>query len=235
MVDRVDATTCNGVTEVHSTISAGCSNNGYCISDEVCSCFSGYAGPYCATLRTAFTYSSGLNDNGQLGDGFLAQKTTPTRVAGWFGPMSVVTVSSGFKYSLALTTKGEVWAWGYNKFGVLGTGDTNDRIFPTMVQGVLSGKKIVDIAACYYHSMAVDDKGVVYTWGTNRADYQVNNPQFLAVMDFGWLGVPQDVNNPDPDGASATYNPVLLPAVAGSSVLPATVNKVSCGRVCSLM
>lgn len=51
----------------------------------------------------------------------------------------------------------ELYAWGYNKFGQLGTGDTINRLTPQIV-GFFNDKKLKKIDAGEYHSLALTGK-----------------------------------------------------------------------------
>ena len=89
----------------------------------------------------------------------------------------IVAVSAGEGHSMALDEDGYVYAWGDNYFGQLGN-DTNDPCTsPVKVvgrdldnngshepnEGCL--EDIVAIAAGFWHCLAIDSNGVVWTWG----------------------------------------------------------------------
>ncbi|KMZ73994.1 Regulator of chromosome condensation (RCC1) family protein [Zostera marina] len=93
--------------------------------------------------------------------GDIKQISTPVKVQ---GPERVRLISAGAFHNLALEESGLLWAWGNNEYGQLGTGDTQPRSQPILVQG-LSGLTLVDIAAGGWHSNALTDKGEVYAWG----------------------------------------------------------------------
>jgi alpha-tubulin suppressor-like RCC1 family protein len=62
------------------------------------------------------------------------------------------------KYLLMLSyLVNELYAWGYNKFGQLGTGDTTNRLTPQIV-GFFNDKKLKKIDAGEYHSLALTGK-----------------------------------------------------------------------------
>lgn len=48
----------------------------------------------------------------------------------------VQTIAVGAFHNLALLECGEVWAWGNNEYGQLGTGDTQPRAHPVHVKGL---------------------------------------------------------------------------------------------------
>jgi alpha-tubulin suppressor-like RCC1 family protein len=77
----------------------------------------------------------------------LGQTTPPASLT------NVVRVVGGFGHSVALTTAGQVVAWGDNRFGQL------------QVPVGLSG--VVQIASGYAHTVALKDDGTVVGWGAN--------------------------------------------------------------------
>ena len=76
----------------------------------------------------------------------------------------MVAVSAGGQHSLALSSDGTVWAWGYNESGTLGDGTTTQRSIPVRVSGV---SDVVAISAGYLHSLALSKNGTVWAWGSN--------------------------------------------------------------------
>src|SRR5579884_2980960 len=98
----------------------------------------------------------------EWGDG----SATPLLVNGLSG---VVAMAAGGQHSLALKSDGTVWAWGYNYYGQLGTGNTGSPSMssPAQVSG-LSG--VIAIAAGQYHSLALKADGTVWAWGSNNDD-----------------------------------------------------------------
>ena len=55
-------------------------------------------------------------------------------------------IAVGAFHNLALQEDGTLWAWGNNEYGQLGTGDTQPRSQPILVQG-LSGLNLVCITS----------------------------------------------------------------------------------------
>ncbi len=83
-----------------------------------------------------------------------------------------VQVSGGSYHSLALSSSGAVYAWGWNGFGQLGNGTTTDSHIPVAVKTVgtsMAGKSITQISAGGSfndgHSLARASDGTVYAWG----------------------------------------------------------------------
>jgi len=72
---------------------------------------------------------------------------------------------------MALDNNGNVWTWGDNSYGQLGDGTNQRRLTPVkVVAGDQYGttgylEEIVSISAGYWHCLAVDKYGIVYSWG----------------------------------------------------------------------
>lgn len=74
---------------------------------------------------------------------------------------------------LALTERGQLWAWGRNEDGQLGTRAGNERpreltfcATPERVRGLM-GISVKHVACGRCHSMAIDKDGRLYSWGGN--------------------------------------------------------------------
>ncbi len=81
---------------------------------------------------------------------------------------SIISVSAGDDFSVALDRNGNVYTWGNNRNGELGLGTTdfNRHNEPTRVPTL---RNIVKIAAGAKHCIALDKDGYVYTWGNNTS------------------------------------------------------------------
>ncbi len=75
-------------------------------------------------------------------------------------------VVAGHDHTLAITTKGKVYAWGVGGNGQLGLGDYQARTTPTAVP--LPGPA-VQVAAGWGHSLALLADGRVFAWGNNAS------------------------------------------------------------------
>jgi alpha-tubulin suppressor-like RCC1 family protein len=105
----------------------------------------------------------GYNAFGRLGDGTTIERTSPVQTVGISG---VTAIAANYRTSLALTSAGTVWGWGYDGDGELGNGvATTQELTPVQASG-LAG--VVAIAAGGWHSLAVDENGVVWGWGLNN-------------------------------------------------------------------
>lgn len=73
-------------------------------------------------------------------------------------------VSAGGRHSLAICADSTVEAWGYNGYGQLGNGNTDEQPSGTHVTG-LSG--VVQVAGGLFHSLFVKSDGTVWACGRN--------------------------------------------------------------------
>ncbi|MDP5215962.1 Ig-like domain-containing protein [Ruegeria sp. 2205SS24-7] len=137
-----------------------------------------------AISETGQLYAWGNNSNGQLGLGDLEERLTPQMVEA-LGNETVVTVSSGTAHTLALTADGQVWAFGSNTDGQLGSPDALDEdgaparrsAEPVLVEGL--PENITSVTADTKTSYAVTSDGRVFGWGESR------NGQLLQGADNG--------------------------------------------------
>uniref|UniRef100_A0A3Q3G5J2 Regulator of chromosome condensation (RCC1) and BTB (POZ) domain containing protein 1 n=1 Tax=Labrus bergylta TaxID=56723 RepID=A0A3Q3G5J2_9LABR len=109
----------------------------------------------------------GHNGYSQLGNGTANQGLSPVLVTSNLQNKKVKEVSCGSHHSMALTHDGEVFAWGYNNCGQVGSGNTANQPYPRRVTGSMQGKTTVSITCGQTSSMALIDNGEVYGWGYN--------------------------------------------------------------------
>ena len=137
-----------------------------------------------AISDTGTLYAWGTNSNGQLGLGDQDERLVPTAVEA-LANETVVSVSSGTSFTLALTADGQVWAFGSNTDGQLGSPDALEddgtparrATEPVLVEG-LPGN-VTSVTADTKTSFAVTEDGRVFGWGESR------NGQLLQGTDNG--------------------------------------------------
>ncbi|KAM9333946.1 RCC1 and BTB domain-containing protein 1 isoform 3-T3 [Symphorus nematophorus] len=112
-------------------------------------------------------FAWGHNGYSQLGNGNTNQGLSPVLVTSNLQNKKVREVACGSHHSMALTQDGEVFAWGYNNCGQVGSGSTANQPYPRKVTGCLQGKTAVGITCGQTSSMAVINNGEVYGWGYN--------------------------------------------------------------------
>ncbi len=112
----------------------------------------------------------GFNGSGQLGDGSTTDSNTPVRVKLPKGTR-VKALAGGGAHSLALSTAGQLYAWGDNSSGQLGDGSTTSSDVPVRVIILLRGRPLGHVTSLFAgcsHSLAAFSHGGVLAWGDNN-------------------------------------------------------------------
>lgn len=125
------------------------------------------------------------------------------------GPFPATVVSIGFGFSCGLDAAGEVYCWGANAAGQLGTGDLSPRLVPTPVVG-LPGPSVA-VSAGAAHTCALLADGRVFCWGERF---------------FGRLG-----NGEAEAGSEPLPVQTLLPAGIASAVEISAGGASTCARL----
>lgn len=130
------------------------------------------AGEYHSLVLTSSgqLYTFGANRSGQLGNGGTASRSTPEAIAlhGATGP--IVQIAAGWEFSLALTSTGQLYAFGSDEYGQLGNGKSDTEPHPTPEAIALPRAKgtIKEIAAGRNHSLVVTRRGRLYVFGSDQ-------------------------------------------------------------------
>ena len=119
-------------------------------------------------LASGALEACGDNSDGQLGDGSFTGSTTPVAVQGL--PSAVSAISAGQTYSTALLSYGQVWDWGYNKYGQLGDGKTQSSDTPVAVELPTTARQVYTGGddSKDGQSIALLSDGTVWGWGNDR-------------------------------------------------------------------
>ena len=134
---------------------------------------------------------------------------SPVKISGITGGAlasspSIVSITAGHYYAMAVGEDGSVYAWGRNDYGQLGNNqatlavDNNGVVcvsntqcdLPIKISGLSGGAlasnpTIVTVGGGYYHSVAADEDGNVYAWGRNNWGQLGNNQATLAIDNNG--------------------------------------------------
>jgi alpha-tubulin suppressor-like RCC1 family protein len=142
-----------------------------------------------ALLANGSIFVWGQNQYGQLGIGTVFQTNSPVMVTG--GLSNVIQISGGAYHSLALLENGNVYSWGWNRYGQLGDGTNSNRTSPVLISGI---SDVIQLGGGAYHSLALLENGRIYSWGGNEygelGDGASNNSN-LPLMVFGLSNVIQ--------------------------------------------
>ena len=99
---------------------------------------------------------------GQMCSNNLWKAINPGYVTGSLENQRVVQVACGQLHTLALTEEGDVYSWGNNNYGQLGTGGDSAETDPVKVSGSNGfGSKVVSVACGGWTSYALDVDGNV--------------------------------------------------------------------------
>jgi alpha-tubulin suppressor-like RCC1 family protein len=135
------------------------------------------AGEYHSLALTASgqLYGFGSNQSGELGsttnNGTLNPNATPTLISlpGQEGP--VTQIAAGYEDSVVLTSSGQLYAFGYNSEGQLGTATNSGTSTPNPTPRLVSlpgqNGPVTQIAAGFAHTLAVTSTGQLYAFGAN--------------------------------------------------------------------
>ena len=78
-------------------------------------------------------------------------------------------VACGVRYqALALTTNGDLYCWGKNTVGSVGTRQVDDTENNIQTQPLKIMSDVKEISAGSAHSLALKNDGTLYTWGVNN-------------------------------------------------------------------
>ncbi|XP_064615114.1 RCC1 and BTB domain-containing protein 1-like isoform X2 [Liolophura sinensis] len=159
------------------------------------------SGPHVvACIANGDMYSWGHNGYCQLGNGNSNQGMAPNLITTNLQSKKIVQVACGSHHSLGLTEEGEIFAWGQNNCGQIGSGTTTNQPTPRKVTAIIGTRKATSVACGQTSSMALMDNGEVYGWGYNGN---------------GQLGLGSNVNQPNPCKVQALSNVIVTQIVCG--------------------
>lgn len=154
-----------------------------------------------AVTSTGQLFAFGANERGQLGssvnNGVSVPNPTPTLVDLPSGSGAVTRVAAGYGFSLVLTSSGQLYGFGENQYGQLGS--TVDNLSaaadptPELVSLPGADGPVVQIAAGFYHSLVLTSTGQLYAFGNNefgQLGTSINNGRYAANPTPTTVGLP---------------------------------------------
>ncbi|XP_003698590.1 uncharacterized protein LOC100869963 [Apis florea] len=150
---------------------------------------------HCHTLAVTNNgvYAWGSSQFGQLGLGKILQCSTPELITS-LAQEVIIDAVAGQYHSVALTSDGRVFTWGWGVHGQLGHGNTDKKMTPTLVTSLL-GIVIRFITAGHAHTLALSTEGIIYAFGCNI---------------FGQLGVGNNIKSSVPIKVSLSERIILI-------------------------
>ncbi|XP_068647496.1 ultraviolet-B receptor UVR8-like isoform X3 [Aristolochia californica] len=107
--------------------------------------------------------SWGRNQNGQLGLGTMEDSLLPQKIQAFKG-IPIKMIAAGAEHTAAVTEDGDLYGWGWGRYGNLGLGDRTDRLVPEKVSAV----DMVLVACGWRHTICISSTGSLYTYGWNK-------------------------------------------------------------------
>ncbi|KAK1563347.1 hypothetical protein Q3G72_026281 [Acer saccharum] len=132
----------------------------------------------------------GKGDGGRLGFGHENSAFVPTLNPYLDDP--VCCTALGGMHSVALTSLGQIFTWGYGGFGALGHSVYHRELFPRLVEGAWN-RKIRHIATSGTHTAAITETGELYTWGRDEGDGRLGLGPGRGPNEGGGLSIPSHV------------------------------------------
>ena len=148
----------------------------------------------CGVVSSGAAYCWGQNDFGQLGDGSLQLRATPTLVS---GNLSFSSISASWRFSCGLTTDDAAYCWGRGEWGQLGDGLATRSLVPVPVAG---GHRFLKIEAGSNNLVCgVTTEERILCWGLNRAG-ALGAPSSVTCtrsdgFQFGCATIPQPISS----------------------------------------
>uniref|UniRef100_F1L139 RCC1 and BTB domain-containing protein 1 n=1 Tax=Ascaris suum TaxID=6253 RepID=F1L139_ASCSU len=126
------------------------------------------SGPHVLALsQNGEVFSWGHNAFGQLGLGSTTVGIAPSLVGDTLSGHNVVQIACGSHHSVAVTDRGEIFAWGRNSCGQVGIGSNVNQDLPRQVTGHLLNRFVRSVVCGQNSTMALTDGGEVFAWGFN--------------------------------------------------------------------
>jgi alpha-tubulin suppressor-like RCC1 family protein len=136
-----------------------------------------------ALTETGKVYTWGRNECGQLGHDEINTDIHKPKIVSDLIRENIISICSGYSHSLALSDNGEIFSWGSNKWGEVGSGKEDlYHLKPIRLKGF--GRDKVSVICCgLHHSLALTEKGKVFTWGSGwLRENEISEPRSPKIV-----------------------------------------------------
>eukprot|EP00958_Prasinococcus_capsulatus_P000378 scaffold30_cov416-Prasinococcus_capsulatus_cf.AAC.35 len=121
-----------------------------------------------ATTEDGCVYTWGWGKYGNLGLNNRNDQLSPRMVESITG-VNVIQTACGWRHCIVVADTGDIYTFGWNKYGQLGLGSNEDALTPALVTALApkDNKIPKKVAGGWRHTAAIVD-GSLYLWGWNR-------------------------------------------------------------------
>jgi alpha-tubulin suppressor-like RCC1 family protein len=116
-------------------------------------------GVSCGLTTSGAAYCWGENAQGQLGDGTMIKRRSPTAVA---GGLTFTSLAVGSSHACGVATTGAAYCWGFTANGAFGDGFTGVRLMPAVAA---PGMTFQSIVAGSDFTCGLTAAGTAFCWG----------------------------------------------------------------------
>ncbi len=156
-------------------------------------------GHACFLSGDGFVVSCGRNDFGQLGHSRDREPyRVPPRMVQGLGKETITQIACSDESTFVLSRRGQVFAFGLGRHGVLGLGSESNQCKPSPVGGLLEGVPVAQLSTGARHVLALSVSGHVFAWGANSSK-QLGVPE-LASGEHEYSPVPVAMQVADANG-----------------------------------
>jgi alpha-tubulin suppressor-like RCC1 family protein len=125
-------------------------------------------------------HTCGYNAHGQLGQGDTTNRSNFNMVPALTNVVQIAGGRERYSAYYAVTGAGQLYSWGYNADGQLGTGNTTQANLPVLRNtGSIAGKTIVKVFGQYQASFVLDSLGALHATGVNTTYGNLGNGNFV--------------------------------------------------------
>lgn len=119
-------------------------------------CYGGYY--ICGIKEDQTLWCWGKNDNGQLGDGSIVDRSEPVQI----GRDKWKTVVTGWNHTCGIKADNSLWCWGDNESFKLGDGTEKDQTIPVKID---KNSHWINVTAGQLHTCGIKSDKSLWCWG----------------------------------------------------------------------
>lgn len=128
--------------------------------------------------------SYGRGSRGQLGHGDVENVLETAALIDALDGIEVKSIAAGGWHSMALSSTGDVYVWGWNESGQLGySKDTITMKALPLPLEISDDDHFIAISAGSRHSMALSENGILFGWGWNKWGQLGLDPKAVTICD----------------------------------------------------